>query len=278
LSRDRYEPSSFTVVVAVRNAVGTIERCIQSVLAQTQPDVQLVVMDGASTDGTRAILERYDTRIDHWESAPDRGVYHAWNKAIDHATGRWVTFLGADDRLANDSVMAEAATALGSLGPDVRVAYGSLLVVDEEDRVVRRIGEPWDRIKTSIGTALPLPQPATFHHRSLFDEHGRFDESYRICGDYEFLLREVLHRDPVFLPGTVIVEMRAGGMSDDPRWQALLHIENHRAQRRHGLAKNRGWRSPSLIRARTRLAIQRALGSDREEAAIRAYRRVLRRP
>ena len=80
-------PPTITIVIAVFNGAKTLERAIESVARQTYPYKELIVMDGGSTDGTVEILKRYGATIKYWESKPDRGIYHAWNKALDHAEG-----------------------------------------------------------------------------------------------------------------------------------------------------------------------------------------------
>ena len=270
--------TSFSIVIATLQAGNTLQRCLDSIWAQEHPNVELVVMDGASTDDTVHILERNADRIAFLRSEPDRGIYHAWNKALDYVTGDWILFLGADDRLAAPAALGRIAEGLAGLKDTVRVAYGSMTIVDGTGSVLRRVGAPWPEVRELVPIALPLPHPATFHRRVLFDEVGRFDESYRICGDYELLLRCILTRDPVFIPRVVVVEMQSGGVSDDPSHEALLHIENHRAQHAHGLETRPAWRVPDVVRAQARLRVRRTLGPQREIGIVRAYRRLLRRP
>jgi glycosyltransferase involved in cell wall biosynthesis len=105
-----------SVVVAVFNGVDTLQRALDSLFAQTYRDWELVVIDGGSTDGSVAILERASDRISYWVSEPDRGIYDAWNKALSRLRGQWVVFLGADDYLADRSVLARANGAPPSDG------------------------------------------------------------------------------------------------------------------------------------------------------------------
>ena len=88
-----------SIVVSVFNGADTLQQCIDSVTDQTYPAVELIVIDGGSTDGTREILLRNASKLAYWVSEPDRGIYHAWNKALVHAQGDWISFLGADDYL-----------------------------------------------------------------------------------------------------------------------------------------------------------------------------------
>jgi glycosyltransferase involved in cell wall biosynthesis len=267
-------PPALSIVIATYNAADSLQRCLDSIWSQDYERIEVVVIDGGSRDGTKSVIERNQDRIGYWRSEPDKGIYDAWNKALDHATGDWLMFLGADDRLAGPDVMLRMGSALSGIDPPTRVAYASLVVVSPDGVVVRRVGAPWEDLRGLLATGLPIPHPATFHRRELFDDIGRFDTSYRICGDYELLLRELPLRPPQFVPGLVVVEMRAGGVSDDPRHEALLLIENHRAQLKHGITDKRWWQTSRIIRARIRLAFRRLLGSNNEVRFVRAYRRL----
>jgi hypothetical protein len=107
---------------------------------------------------------------------------------------------------------------------------------------------------------MTLPNPATFYHRTLFERHGRFDECFRITGDYEFLLRELPHRDALFIPHVVAVVMTEGGLSSDPRLRVQRLTEVATARYRHGPTGIPPWASWIVIKARIRAGLERALG------------------
>ncbi len=86
-----------SVITAVFNGEAFIASCIESVLSQDYPNIEHIVLDGGSTDGTVAILRKYQDQIAFWQSEPDKGVFDAWNKGLDLARGEWIAFLGADD-------------------------------------------------------------------------------------------------------------------------------------------------------------------------------------
>jgi len=106
-----------TIIVAVRNGERTLQRCIDSVTAEGYANKELIVFDGASTDGTGQILQANNDKITYWKSEADRGVYHAWNKALDRASGEWICFLGADDAFANRGMLASLAPRLAEAYP-----------------------------------------------------------------------------------------------------------------------------------------------------------------
>lgn len=203
-------PPRVTVVTVTRNAAATIRDTIDSVLAQTWPDLEHWVVDGASTDGTPELLAGYGARLPHWLSEPDAGISDAFNKGLRRATGDYIHFLSADDAYASPTVVAEMIAAAESLGwPDV--LYGDCLMVDRETgaplwRVPKHAGD------VSLARGRAQPHPSTFMHRRYFERFGDFDPSYRVAMDLELFLRGIpvvgTHHVPV-----LVARVRTGGMS-----------------------------------------------------------------
>ena len=266
-----------TVVIAVRNGADMLQRCLDSIFEQRYDRVELVVMDGASSDGTQAILERNTSRIHYWETEPDRGIYHAWNKALDHTHGDWICFLGADDRYRDPDALGRMATALTEDGGRHRIAYTTLDIVDHAGAVIRTLGMPWDLARRDVQSGMSLPHPSTFYHRSFFEEHGRFDESFAIAGDYEMVLRELLASDALFLPGPAVVEMALGGVSDRQENHVTRTREDERARRMHGLTRVPAALSLPLFRARIGAWLTRTFGPWAAGAVAAAYRSIVYR-
>lgn len=98
-----------SVITVCYNAVSAIQRTILSVLSQTYENIEYIIIDGKSTDGTLAIIKKYESRIAFWLSEPDNGIYDAMNKAIDKATGEWVLFMNADDEFVDNKVVERFA-------------------------------------------------------------------------------------------------------------------------------------------------------------------------
>jgi glycosyltransferase involved in cell wall biosynthesis len=248
---------TFSVVIAVFNGAGTLQRALDSVFDQSYPGWEIVVMDGGSTDGTQAILERNADRIAYWESAPDRGICHAWNKALDHVTGDWICFLGADDRYHDADVFARIAEALPAPEADTRIVYGQLARIKGDGWVQHRGGKPWTRRhRRRFAKGEMIPHPSTFHRRSIFDERGRFDERFKIAGDYEWLLRELLARDPAFVR-VVVVDMAPGGLSNRPSTALRMAREVYLARYLNGRVRTPPWRSSRLWRQLARIWLDR---------------------
>ncbi|MGC4099089.1 MAG: glycosyltransferase [Nitrospira sp.] len=134
-----------SVVVAVFNAAETLGRCLTSVSTQTYANRELVVIDGGSLDGTKEVIQAHVYCIAHWESERDRGIYHAWNKALKVIRGNWVYFLGADDYLADEHVLGRVASHLKGGSSGARVVYGRVELVRKDRSVIATLGSQWNR-------------------------------------------------------------------------------------------------------------------------------------
>lgn len=249
-----------SVVVALLNGRSTLKRALDSVLQQDYANRELLVMDGGSTDGSIALLREYGASITYWESQPDRGIYHAFNKALTKARGDWIYFLGTDDFLRDRQVFARMASALACAYPPHRVVYGRLHFVSERGEVLEMLGEPWKRYRRRFLQGFMLPHQAVFHHRSLFEVHGQFDESFRTSGDYEMLLRELKTGDAVFVPDVVVAGYQFGGGSSAPGNSLIVLKERKRAWKRNRLRGPRLLWYMAEIRVLVRVALWRILG------------------
>jgi glycosyltransferase involved in cell wall biosynthesis len=196
----------FSLIVVCRNADRTLAATLTSVAAQTETDRELVVIDGASTDGTAGILASHRSAIATLVSEPDGGVYAAMNKGARLARGRWLLFLGADDVLVAPDTLAHARTALAS-APDDSVMAGEAAFDD---------GRIWRLHPRRIYRSFVHHQ-ATFYPRGLLARHP-YDETLRIQGDYDLNLR--LARSGVAFRALPLLVARcaSGGLSDGGRW------------------------------------------------------------
>lgn len=227
-----------SVVIATRNAARGLPRCLDSLRRQAFRDFEVVVIDGASSDQTVEILKKSGDVVTEWRSAPDTGIYSAWNKGLALARGEWICFLGADDWLWDADALAQLAPQLRAAPAACRVVYSRLRQVDAHGRMAAELGEPWESAKARFRSHVCLPQPGLMHRRALFEAHGRFDESFQLAGDYELLLRELKAGDALFVPA-LTVGMELGGKSTSPQHFLQLQNEAARALRMHGLAPPR---------------------------------------
>ena len=225
-----------SVITAVKNRQQTVGQALDSVLSQSYPAVESIVIDGASTDGTLAVLEFYRSRLGLLISEPDQGIYDALNKGIKHATGDVLGFLHADDVFENSNVLAKIADAFQD--PSVDAVYGDLVYVRHDDicQVIRYWKSGlYDADALSCGW-MP-PHPTFYVRRSMYERMGGFDTRYRISADYDMVLRffGAGKIRAAYIP-EVLVRMRAGGISNHSLKTVIRKsLEDIKVLRRNGL-------------------------------------------
>lgn len=208
-----------TVITATFNAAKTLEQTIVSVINQRYLSVEFIVVDGGSTDGTLDILRKYEHAIDYWLSEPDEGIFDAWNKGVSLSSGDWIAFLGADDIYLDGALEGYAAAIVKS--SDSKLDYISSRVnLTRGKNTVRVIGKRWNW--RDFSKYMNVAHVGSLHHARLFEQWNGFDLSYRICGDYEFLLRPGANLRADYFDQTT-VNMSIGGVSD-ANWRALLEM------------------------------------------------------
>jgi glycosyltransferase involved in cell wall biosynthesis len=227
-------PPLISIIIAVYNGKATLQQCIDSVAKQTYPYKELIIIDGGSKDGTVELLKENSNKFSYWKSEADRGIYNAWNKGLAQAKGEWICFLGADDYFWDAAVLDKMAVHLQGLPKNIRVVYGQIAMVDAKCEVIRKEGEPWELAKSGFSQFMCIPHVGTMHRRSLFDQHGKFDETFHIAGDYELLLRELTKNDAEFTPEILIAGQRLGGISTKTANYVQVLFEVLRAKRMHG--------------------------------------------
>ncbi len=267
-----------TVIVSVYNGVETLQQCIDSVSTQTYARKELIVIDGGSTDGSAELIKANSGALAYWISEPDRGIYSAWNKGLAKASGDWVCFIGSDDFLWGHDVLQRLALSLSQTPSDINVAYGQIMLLNQSGDELFRMGAPWAQVKTRFKQLMSLPHPAVMHRKSLFAQNGKFDESYRIAGDYEMLLRELIANDALFIPDVVVAGMRQGGISSNPGNNVRALKEVRAAQRKNGLQSS-GWLwHLTMARAYIGLILSKVLGIKNTRLLLNAVRRVIGAP
>lgn len=251
---------SISIIVAVKNASKTLQICIDSIRAQTYPDKELIVIDGGSTDGTLEIIKKNSDQINHWVSESDKGIYNAWNKGLEHASGDWIYFLGADDFFWDRHVLERVSSELSRVSSDTIIAYGQVMLVDSAGGSLYPMGEPWANIKQRFRQVMCIPHQGVFHRSSLFKHLGNFNESFRIAGDYEMLLRYLKANTPVFFPGIIVAAMRLGGLSSNPKNTLVTMREFRVAQKINGVSGPSPVWVLALYRVYIRLLLQKLIG------------------
>lgn len=175
-----------SVITVCRNAAATLEACLDSVAQQSWPRIEHIVIDGASTDGTAAILERHRDRLAHVVSEPDGGLYDAMNKGVALARGDFVFFLNADDTFASRDSLRDAMRQIAR-DPQGDVYYGSLEVRGPGGTVVH-VPPPPEQAEEEMVLGC-LPHQAALARRAVFARTGPFDLRWRRHADYDWWLK-----------------------------------------------------------------------------------------
>lgn len=223
-----------SVVTAVFNRVDLIADAITSVQAQSYSDIEHIIQDGGSTDGTLAKIAGADKATIALISEPDRGIYDAINRGIERASGDIIGLMHSDDFFAHSEVIAKVAAKFSD--PQVDGVYGDLQYVSASDssRVVRHwiSGEYSPRLLT-MGW-MP-PHPTLYLRREVFERFGLYDTSFKIAADYDAMLRYLVKGGIrlAYIP-EVLVKMRLGGESNRSLERILRKSrEDYRAMRRN---------------------------------------------
>jgi glycosyltransferase involved in cell wall biosynthesis len=213
----------------MRNVAHCVEGFLNSYRRERTTETQLVIMDGASTDGTWEILLRHQDIVDLAVSEVDGGIYDAWNKALPFCTGQYVSFIGADDRIADGGIRnLVAASCSVQSEPHIIAGFN---ILTRQAVPVALLGAPYD--SSHLHRRMMLAQVMSAHRLSWLVSVGGFDATYRSAGDYELLLREraSLRVEVIY---SVLAYMEDGGIS---RTTLQPFFENYRARRSNGVSR-----------------------------------------
>jgi glycosyltransferase involved in cell wall biosynthesis len=228
-----------SIITVCYNSVFTIKETLLSVAAQTHQDLEHIIVDGDSKDGTQEVVKKYSGRIAKFISEPDRGIYDAMNKGLDLSKGDIIGFLNADDIYNNNYVLERVSKVFERDNFDA-------VIGDVEFRNPMRLSKPLRRYRSyrfrpeRIAWGWMPAHPALFLKYSVYERFGKFRTDYRIAGDFEMVAR-------IFNDGTitywhlpeVLVCMKTGGISTGGwRNTILLNKEVLRACRENGIATN----------------------------------------
>jgi glycosyltransferase len=225
-----------TIITVCFNRKTTIEKAIKSVLEQNYQDIEYIIIDGNSTDGTKEIIESYRDRISKYISEPDKGMYDAINKGLKLATGDVIGLMHSDDEFYDKKAVARIATRFNH-EPTIDGVYGDGVYVsnDKSERLIRdRIGGAFSLKKVKTGW-LPL-HPTVYLKKNIIDKHGLYNLDYKIASDTEFLLRYLYkYKIKMSYINAYIVKMRMGGMSTSVKRAFEVLYEDYKIYKFHGL-------------------------------------------
>ena len=225
-----------SIITATYNSAATIKDTLLSVCEQTYSNIEHIVVDGGSTDDTIEIVKSFAS-VSSWISEPDKGIYDALNKGVQMATGDVIGFVHSDDTLATSTIIEKIVDVFSNEDNIEKVSgvFGNLVFTNNENEVVRTwISKPFTR--NNIKKGWMPPHPTLFLRKEIYQKYGLFDISFKIAGDYDFMLRVMNDKDArlVLLP-EVITRMRVGGVSTGNLKQLLNKSkEDIRALRNNG--------------------------------------------
>jgi glycosyltransferase involved in cell wall biosynthesis len=197
-----------SIIIAVFNVEDYLEDAILSVINQTYDNVEHIIIDGGSTDGTLDIIKKYTDKIDYWISEKDKGIYDAWNKAVQISCGQWIGFLGADDFYELNAIQIYVENI--NLLAKVEFISSQSYFCTKDKKILRKIGKSWNWKDFSI--YMNIAHVGSLHRKSLFEKYGIYDINFKVCGDYDLLLRAGNKLKAGFV-NQILCNMRIGGIS-----------------------------------------------------------------
>lgn len=195
-----------SVITVVLNGARNLEQAILSVVNQAYENIEYIILDGGSVDGTLGIIEKYEDRIDYWVSEPDGGTYDAMNKGIGLATGELIGLLNSDDYYEPEAIGIVAGRYARNPAP--QILFGNAYALQEEMQV---------RYKTHAHSnhwfGMGIYHPAMFVHKDVYGEIGMYDTAYRASADFDFMLRAIRKKIAFTPVDTFLVNYRTSGFS-----------------------------------------------------------------
>ncbi len=211
-----------SIITVCKNAAATIEKTIQSVISQGYPEIEHIIIDGNSTDGTLNILDKYRENIAFIISERDTGVYNAMNKGIKRATGDILYFLNANDILYNEKIIEKVVNIF--MKKDIQILWGDLIAINEENK--QETLQKSDNADKFFWMSQCLCHQVIFYKRELFENYGLYDENYKIAADYDFNLKCLIKNriKHSYLP-EVAAKFTLGGFSTSEVFSGKIKAE-----------------------------------------------------
>ncbi len=225
-----------SIITTTYNSASTIEQTIQSVLNQSYTNIEYIIVDGVSTDGTLDILNRYKARLHTIVSGKDTGIYDALNKGISLATGDVIGILHSDDFYTSSNVIENVANSFNQNQCDG--LYANLYYVDKDD--TNKIKRKWHSGNYTHGAFLNgwmPPHPTFFVKKEIYNKLGKFNLQFATAADYELMLR-FIHKNKIKLAylNEFIVKMRIGGKSNDTvKSRVTANLDDRKAWEVNGI-------------------------------------------
>jgi glycosyltransferase involved in cell wall biosynthesis len=224
-----------SIITVCFNIAETIEDTIKSVLSQNHEDIEYIVVDGASTDGTLDVIKKYKKNIAKVISEPDNGIYDAMNKGLSSSTGDIVANLNGDDVYAEKTIVSRMVEFIQQ--NELDAAYGDLIYVDrKKSNSVRRFWKAGPYKKGAFYRGWVVPHPTFFCRKEIYEKYGYFNDTLQIAADFELMLRLIeKHQIKIGYLSEVIVKMGTGGKANILRGMIQGNKEIIKSFRLNGL-------------------------------------------
>ena len=224
---------ALSIIIATYNSAAYLERCLSSLKTQMTEEVEVIIIDNESSDTTLQIISKFRGVVTILRSEKDTGIYDAWNKGIMLSSANWILFMGSDDVL-HDTTLEFYLNLIKTMGNLLEYDYIAPLIniVDHNGQFVRKFGGPfeWDEFKKNMN----LAHVGSLTNKKMFREVGMFDTHYKICGDYELLLRKK-DKIKIFFTDKIVADMQIGGVSQA---NSKAMYEARKAKKKYNLNYN----------------------------------------
>jgi glycosyltransferase involved in cell wall biosynthesis len=214
------EPKISIITVSC-NSAKTIKDTIESIISQDYENIEYIIIDGGSTDGTVDIIKKYADKISYFVSEPDKGIYDAMNKGIKAANGDIVGILNSDDFYPNNYILSIVSKAFSKNSCDA--VYGDLVYVDKIN--ISKINRYWqagEYTTSKIKNGWMLPHPTFFVKKRFYNKYGLYNTEFKSAADYEMILKLLYkHNINVIYIPMILVKMREGGISNINLWNRI---------------------------------------------------------
>ena len=215
------QKTKISIITVSFNSAKTIKHTIESILSQNYNNIEYIIIDGGSTDGTIDIVKTYKEHISYFSSESDNGIYDAMNKGILAATGDIVGILNSDDFYPNSFILSNVVESFEQNACDA--VYGDLVYVKSKN--ISKITRYWQAGEYStlkIKNGWMLPHPTFFVRKIIYERHGLYNTDLRCAADYEMILKLLYkHNISVYYIPMILVNMRSGGESNKSFWHRL---------------------------------------------------------
>jgi len=202
-----------SVITVCYNAAATLEDTIRSVVNQTYPNIEYIVVDGASTDRSMDIINKYSHRISTIISEQDKGIYDAMNKGIAKASGQYILFLNAGDCFTSTHTLHGIARCVD--GRNAEIYFGKIVWVDTTHHHIHTTNHSHIQFQSQLYYE-NFPHPATIYNRDVFRKYGLFNLTYKVYADYEWNLRALVeHHAPFYYFDNLVTTFYTGGISNN---------------------------------------------------------------